>query len=157
MARDRGVTMIREKREEIIREAYDKLREGFVPEHPAFDDLKRSEQAAYRVFANHVINVSAEINHKPSIDLESAREEILQLRARLAEYKVKDKAYNEVIDRVVNGLRTIEQIGEENRRLRGALINLAEKLVNGLPVDVKNLPNKLRGLISISGPEGFLL
>lgn len=144
-------------REDVIREAYNRLREGFTPEWPEWESLKESEHASYRVFGNYVIAVSQEIDRRMIAELGNTRNELSLLRVSIAEYEAKEKTYKQMADLFVEGLRERTNVYDENVRLRHALINLAEKVVNGRPLDTKGLPDKLRGLVLLAGPDGTLL
>jgi hypothetical protein len=141
------VKMDRADLHRITREAYNELREGFIPEWPDWDDLSMPEQAKHRVFAQAIIRsvgkecsrLSSELENKQGLDSLTASR-IKYLEERAATHKAEIQHLGELGRKA---LISSERLRNDYSRIHTALTHLADKVVNGIPIDIKELPDRL--------------
>lgn len=118
--------MDRKNADDIIRKAYDEMREGFIPKRPSWDELSASQRAELSVFAHAIIATSKDIDHAirarlslMAVDVAGARYDADRVaRERDSYRKSLDAACDAVRREQRNHAETIEQRNDARRELR---------------------------------------
>lgn len=142
--------MDRKEATAIIREAYDELRAGFIPERPSWDDLSASHRAELSVFGSHIIAVSKDVDHAIRAKLSLIKDDMKLLELTLARVTGERDANMKAVDEVVDSLRqeqrshaeTIKQHNDTRRELR----ILADQVLGRRYIDPAKLVERLAAL-----------
>lgn len=147
--------MDRKQSDDIIRKAYDEMREGFIPERPSWDELSASQRAELCVFAHAIIDTSKDIDHAIRAKLSLMADEVAGARYDVDRVTGERDTYRKSLDTACDALRqerhsheeTISQRNDARRELR----ILATQVLAKRHVDPAKLVARLEELgISVS-------